>query len=750
MTSFLDIEQAAQRLRRNLRVAARPDLRLLCGLEFFRLFADEGGAPIAKQAVLLETYLREFIPALAIEARRCDPRELFPDEAVRLGNLIAWAGNAPDGTVAPDDLAALAQLYEAVTSRRDATEESLQHTLTPALSLEGRGGKSADSIPSPSQGEGSRVRVSQPESEDAIVLNGLFVEENPDLRLEPRGRILQLRVAATPISGKVKDDDIVIRNPTARPDDPFRQQAQIAVTAARRYLARRYGLSDKKRYRFDFEVLSAASALSGPSLGMPFAVGAMAALARTEALRDRLTVPLNVAFSGALGDDGRLVTIDSVGLRRKIERAFHSDVGLLVIPRDHLSDAWEYVAQLETQHPGRKLDLVGADTLESVVNDPRLLVPRRLSLPLHIARKSWRAKRSAWVEVPGLVVLAGLLFGLVAPAKWMPWFDWNPASLRITANGVSALNARGQELWGRSFPCPCIDTASRWVADDIDHDGKRELAFLLATPASDPCSLNAMLYMLDDDGDLLFHQSAVILGEYPGDTSLQHWYTAGDVDIFTFRGAKRLMTVVTSSFPARAHFRFWSLEGEPAGWYVNAGFPGIDIRHRIVIEDAGLICLAGYNNRMDGAAAFYALPIDSASGCSPPYADTAYDLSRVRRGNQSAYVVFPRTDLSHALRQPYSSPTDLRTDPGGIIITVAEGSKRGNSELWFTLDRSFRVSEVRPDDYFWPLRDAFVAQGTLPHVNRQEYLLRLLDSVMYWTDSGWVTEGQLRLSEAGR
>jgi hypothetical protein len=482
LTSFLDIEQAAQRLRRNLRVAPRPDLRILCGLEFFRLFADEGGAPIPQQAVLLETYLREFIPALAIEARRCDPREFFPYEAARLGDLIAWIEKAPPETVSADDLAALHCF--------DSAHHKLLHEVVAGV------GQEEDS-------------VGVPEADGATILNCLFVEENPDLGLEPRGRILQLRVAATPISGKVKDDDIVIRNPTARPDDPFRQQAQIAVAAARRHMAKRYGLSGKKRYRFDFEVLSAASALTGPSLGVPFAVGALAALARTEVLRDRFMVPRNVAFSGALGDDGRLVPIDGVGLRRKIERAFHSDVGLLVVPRDHLSDAWEYVAQLETQHPGRKLDLVGADTLDAVANDPRLLVPRRLSLPLHIARKGWKAKRSAWVEVPGLIVLAGLLFALAAPAKWMPWFDWNPATLRPTAKGISALNARGQEVWARSFPCPCIDTASRWVADDIDDDGKRELAFLLSTPASDPCSLNAVFYMLDDDGDLLFHHAVV-------------------------------------------------------------------------------------------------------------------------------------------------------------------------------------------------------------------------------------------------
>jgi len=55
MPTLLDIERAAARLRRDLRVAHIPALRILCGLRLFALFGDA-------HTPGLESYIREFIP----------------------------------------------------------------------------------------------------------------------------------------------------------------------------------------------------------------------------------------------------------------------------------------------------------------------------------------------------------------------------------------------------------------------------------------------------------------------------------------------------------------------------------------------------------------------------------------------------------------------------------------------------------------------------------------------------------------
>lgn len=132
-------------------------------------------------------------------------------------------------------------------------------------------------------------------------------------------------------------------------------------------------------------------------------------------------------------------------------------------------------------------------------------------------------------------------------------------------------------------------------------------------------------------------------------------------------------------------------------------------------------------------------------GCSPPYTDSLYDLTWVKRGSQSAYVVFPRSDLSLALRLPYSTPTEMRAEPdGSITVCIEEAQRNLRTQLWYTLDSTFRVTRLVPDDFFWPIRDQLVADGQLPAVERRDYLESLIAGIQYWTDSGWVSEEQLR------
>jgi hypothetical protein len=60
-----------------------------------------------------------------------------------------------------------------------------------------------------------------------------------------------------------------------------------------------------------------------------------------------------------------------------------------------------------------------------------------------------------------------------------------------------------------------------------------------------------------------------------------------------------------------------------------------------------------------------------------------------------------------------------------------------------------RVKSVASSDGFTSLRNSIVnsGSGALPTVAWDEYTARLRDSVKYWTDSGWVTEEQLRKAE---
>ena len=707
MPSIIDIEKAASRLRQNLRATPIPELRLLCGLRFFALSAGD-------YRTGLESYLREFTSQLAEAAHKSRPAELLPEEAEGLNRFIDLIKAQPPAIVGADDISAFDRLLEAIRT----------------------GAKTYSPEPAAPKGA-ARVRC-------------LFVEHYPDLDLAPRGRILDLTVTAVKMPAKAEDDDIVVRNPLYEPDDRFLAQARESIKAARAYLLRRHGLPLRKRYRFDLAVDSSGARFTGDSLGVAFAVGAVAAVAAIEVFRERLSVSPTAAFSGALSADGKIEPIDGEALKLKIYRAFHSNLDYLVIPRQHIIDAWEYLATLEKGSPGRKLELVGADDLAAVISDPRLLPVRRSSTPAFVARKALAARRSVWVEIPALAILAAILFILLAPARWMPWFDDNPAYADIdtTQSIFRVYNQDRYELWKKKFRGHLIFNSPQiWKIANLDDDSAQEVLFL--PPITDDDAGRGWCYYYDDNGDPMCSVYCGINNWNACDTGRQ-FFSAEHVSVVINEGMPMIITEVASVYGSHSFIKSWDAGGNPVGSYINAG--GTHLKYKSDLNDDGITELVFFNyyNPLQclSVAIFRA---DSINGASPPYEDTCILGSDEIRGSQLCYILLPTSDLGKIdIESGRSQP-----DPDGVrqgvnsTLDIYSGESREspNSCIIYHVERNFRVTRVIPTEQFVKRRDELVAAGALPKVDMSEYLNALRDSVQYWTDSGWVTEAQRRAIE---
>jgi hypothetical protein len=714
MATLLEIEQAASKFRQCLQNGRLPELRLLCGLKFMALLASAGNAFDP------ESYLREFVPFLAADARKCNASEFLPDETSSLGQFINLLSSHTD-IVRSDDMQAFQNLHTA------ALAASGTPIVTPA-------------------GTGARVTC-------------LFVEYYPDLDLAPRGRLLSLSVTAVPITAKAQSDDIVVRNPVAEPDDRFLAQARNSVAAARSLLWRRYKLPMGKRYRFDFAVDSTGARFTGDSLGIAFATGAIAALSRIEVFRDRLSISPQAAFSGALSADGHVLPIDDDALKLKIYRAFHSGVKYLVIPRNHITTAWEYLTELEKETAGTisteqgngstggRLELMGAETLDSIVSDPRLLPRTRSSATSYLARKAWQTKRSAWVEIPALLALAMILFILIAPARWMPWFDRQPEYSRfnVVDNRLEVLNRDSILIWSSPIDCKIYgdELAERRKIYDIDGDGKNEV--LVLTPTLDNCQERGMLTCYSSRGKMLFRRFCGILNEYPGDSS-SVLFEALRLNAIANHGNPIIITEVFADDPGCAHIALWNSRGDRIGWYINWGGSRFCLAHDIDHDGHDELFFLNYNNPMNCVALLVLKP-DSSSGISPPY--DSPERESVKRGNQLAYILFPPTDLGRVhgeLRNEYNEPGSegVREDVNGQFKAYAGESNQGSGiEMIYILNDRLRVVNAEATDQFIKRRRELVKDEKLPPQD-QYYYSRLRDSSRYWAGSGWVTEGQLR------
>ena len=602
MPTVLEIARQAATFRRHLRLARLPELKLLCALRFFAAIEHENPATI-------ESYAREFGSELGEAARRSSPHEFLPEEIAGVARLHRLLAVLPGDVLPSEDLRVIERLI-------DPPGRETEHPAEAA-------GRPA-----------SEVRVAC-----------LFVEHYPDLDLSPRPRLLHLHVQATPISRKAESDDVVVRE---QPDDRYHAQAEQSVHTVRTQLANMQGVSADKRFRFDFTINSTGARLTGDSLGVAFAIGAIAALDRVEVFRERPAVPLSAAFSGALMSSGELSPVDSEGLRLKIYRAFYSDLRYLVIPRQHVTDAWTYVRDLENEAPERKLEVVGSDDLASIVNDPRLVPRTRTPSVIYLGRKLAAVRRPWWLDVAIIVLLLAVLLVLLAPTEHMPWYDANPAtaSFNLTEQRLEVFNSENRLLWTALDGVPCRATSSSRVID-INNDGSREVIALPWVDVDHPA--RQRIFLFSDRGALLFDSSVVIDSQYPGDTS-GVLYHDGPLEVVNVNDEWLLMTQISQSNPARSLIKWWDGSGQLRGWYVHAGVTDYLLEREFHNDGKEGLLFKGINNRMQRAAVFV-LRANGTHGCSPPYEDTTYDLSWIEHGNQSLYTLLPVTDVGNLLLQ---------------------------------------------------------------------------------------------------
>jgi len=589
----------------------------------------------------------------------------------------------------------------------------------------------------------------------------LFVEKNARGE-HTRGRLRSLWGNAIFRRPGAVNHDLTLDNQPKAPDDPFVGCVHNSLDTVARLLGRSGNMHSRARQmpssagspnmpgrppglpgkahriRARYRVTESDHTFTGDSIGLAAALVAYAQLLRPEIHKHERFVALEAAFTGGVGPDGRLTPVSADGLKKKIERAFFSPVRYLVLPEANLETARGCVDEFRRAYPHRRLHLVGASTLREVIDNLNIVRAERVCMGQFIARKAYKYSRATRIQVPILLALAYLLVCLIYPKAWVG-FDWNPQYVRLTERGFEALNADSIRLWSAGYGCPALGPGCRWRIGDLDSDEENEVAFAPMGPDDSPCESDGYLYVYDDNGEGLFRRYCSISDEYPEST----WRSTVEIRFAGHRDNPVIVTAMNKSYPAQAHIRFFNAAGDSLGWYIN---PGMAMAHDGIFSDAletGFIFL-GINNALESTSLFVLNP-EAAIGVAPPYSHPELDLSGVLHGRQFFYVLFPPTDLNRYYGLLYNAPHAVNVEPDGHI-RVEVNEIRTNQLLcvYYYLDGNFRVVNVQVSDTFIEDRDALATAGKLPAVHWQTYTAHLLDAVTYWTDSGWVTEGELR------
>lgn len=562
-----------------------------------------------------------------------------------------------------------------------------------------------------------------------------------------RGRLRTLEAHIEALPKGREADEVVFGHQLCAADDPQVRGAYAALAALRLAPSEVEGIAERNphsflRARFTFANGGNREPYGGDSLGFACLVTAFGDLWSKDLHRERRLVSAQVALTGAINADGRAEAVSGSTLPLKVERVFFSPLSFMVIPQANRPAAEAEAARLQSLYPNRRLRILTAERATDLITDGNITIPERVCLGEYAVRAAAKYTRSTRVQVPLLIVLSYLLLCLVYPKAWVG-FDSNPGQVRFTGTGITALNESGQSLWHHEFDHRHDSANGLWRTGNLDIDKENEVLCLLAAHESELTPLVGQLFAFDHDGKLMFQRSAIILGEYPGDTSEVQFYQSHLLEIHQTSGGVRVLTGASKWMPARVHFKVWDTQGNLVSWYINAGSAaGREAQREILDSFANVLHIIGINNRVNSSCLF-SINLDSCSGASPPYTDPALDLGAVKPGNQLRYYVFPITDLAEARSTLYNRARSLiQETPTLFRLDVDEfGGNRlvqdSVADVMYYFDETWQLVEVRCGDAFISARNDLVTQGRLPQVDWGAYQQELLHRVRYWTDTGW-------------
>ena len=447
--------------------------------------------------------------------------------------------------------------------------------------------------------------------------------------------------ADVPVLGKANGRDEVLKAP---------------VLAARRLLAATYP-SLAKRYvagqvRFD----EAEAWHEGRSADLAVAALLYGAVLRFTRQRAQYRVAPDATLTGQLDAEGHVLPVEEEALRTKVRTAFFSWVQCLAVPATQLSHAQTAYQELVTEHPGRRLDIVGVNHLREVFYDRRLSEYHKAGLTRHVSRKAWERKFS----VASLVVI--LLLTLTVGRLLYGPIDKNPVMGEFVGEMLVVKNQSGEvvdEIWvGASTVEGALNRTFKLVSFvDADGDGVNEViwsqfadkqtthtSFIHAQWIGEDSARWTLPLKFDldfpnkpDVVDPNFKGKNIIAGDLDGD---------GDPEVWAILIHEKMFPSLLLKLDAR--------NGVELARYLHTGHLGT--METVDLDDDGVveILLGGTNNAFDEACLIVLDP-RFVAGHAPldgDYQPVGYDA-----GLERAYLRIPGTKLGKAL--PSNNPQNV-------------------------------------------------------------------------------------------
>ena len=318
-------------------------------------------------------------------------------------------------------------------------------------------------------------------------------------------------------------------------------------------------------------------------------------------------------------------------------------------------------------------------------------------LPTPLANPHWRMKIVAAIAaIAAIGLVAYLLFRMFTVVD-------GPQSARLDSSTLIVMNAKGEDLWRKSFTDGFSTEyysqglAPRIWFGDLEGDGHSEVLFLYH-PAGNMMSHSTTLICYSDRGNEKWRwHPGRELPELEGNPAT--FRTVGLAVLKAKAGERRRIVLSSTHMPLYPdQIALVDANGKTISEYWHSG-------HLLALTLADLdgdgreeIIAAGISNGYRQAT-LVVLDPDRVFGASTEAARPEIQLHGMGPAKERYRLLFPRSDMNKVLSM-YNQANELVVERGKTRLAVLECSQHPGCEIWYEFDKDFHLVSVEVDDQF--------------------------------------------------
>jgi hypothetical protein len=533
------------------------------------------------------------------------------------------------------------------------------------------------------------------------------------------------------VNKAVKRDRFIIVPSSAELDKKLENQIKICWEAAKSYCKKNLKkLNDYHEVLISFD--GNLGMYTGDSMGTALAIAMIEELLKFYNSKTILKPLGEVAFTGAIKENGELGLVSKELIEHKVENIFFSKSKIFVLPKEDKIDAIEKLEQLSRAYPERKLELVGVEDLNEILLRRDLVEIKKQNVLV----RSGKFVSKNWTGAAVAIILTAILTFLFAVD-----LDDNPVALTIDRQLLNVKNKNGKILWTKrvnidlTLPVGSYPPKMIYKFEDINNDNRKELLLCFEIFDSLKEIINPeKIACYDYEGNQIwqyFFEDSVFTSE----KLQQPIYTVLILDIRKEGKTKVLYALAKNTYYASAVFKLNAQTGERLdGTLWNAGHFEDGIVGDFNMDGKTEMVLSFINNGFERCG-LVSINLEKMDGQLPT--SDNYKFSNIGQVQFNRMVLLPVTDYLKYLgaRFNFTLPGNLvyQDNVGFRIVTIESTEVTDRTSINYSFDKNLNCIDVECSDDIQIARDSLVARNILkkPFTNTIEYENLLKSEIVY-------------------